>query len=49
MKNMKTTNNTKLVYTYKLTDGISTIKGGLNVLINMNYPADIIADAKLCG
>jgi hypothetical protein len=49
MKNMKTTNNNKLVYTYKLNDGISTIKGGLNVLINMDYPADIIADAKLCG
>jgi hypothetical protein len=39
----------KLIYHYKLKKGISHVQGGINVLINMNYPADIIEQAKLCG
>ena len=44
-----TTVDQKLVYHYKLKKGISHIQGGIQVLINMNYPADIIEQAKLCG
>ncbi len=29
-------------YTYKLVNGISTVKGGLKVLSDMNYPNEII-------
>lgn len=29
-------------YTYKLDKGISTVKGGISVLCDMNYPAEII-------
>jgi hypothetical protein len=49
--NMKTIVNheSKLLYTYKLTTGISDIYGGINVLIDMDYPSDIIKNAKLCG
>ena len=49
--NMKTLVNhqNKLIYTYKLTNGISDIYGGINVLIDMDYPSDIIKNAKLCG
>ena len=32
----------KIKYTYKLDKGISTVKGGINVLTDMNYPAEII-------
>jgi DNA mismatch repair ATPase MutS len=47
---MKTlTNNNKLIYTYKLSNGISDMYGGISVLIDMNYPDDIINTAKLCG
>jgi hypothetical protein len=28
----------KLVYKYKLTEGISEVKGGVTVLKEMNYP-----------
>lgn len=37
-------NKTKnqIVYTYKLQDGISVVKGGINVLRDMNYPTEII-------
>lgn len=39
---MKTTfENNKLVYNYKLIDGISTIKGGMTILKNMDYPDEI--------
>lgn len=34
--------NNKLIYTYKLADGISEVKGGINVLADMNYPTEII-------
>jgi len=40
---MKTTNkNDKLHYTYKLSKGISTIKGGMQVLKTLDYPSSII-------
>jgi len=33
-------------YTYKLQPGISTIKAGISILDNMNYPKDIIENAN---
>jgi len=36
--------NNELIYTYLLEEGISNIKGGLNVLKQMNYPKEIIED-----
>jgi len=35
-------NNNKLIYTYKFETGISEVKGGINVLTDMNYPQEII-------
>ena len=50
MKHMKTiTQKNKLIYTYKLTNGLSTIHGGIHVLMDMGYPTDIIQNARLCG
>jgi hypothetical protein len=37
--------NEKIHYTYKLKSGVSTVKGGINVLIDMNYPREIIDSA----
>lgn len=34
--------NNKLLYRYKLAEGISEIKGGITVLTEMNYPKEII-------
>ena len=34
--------NNKIIYTYKLDIGISEVKGGINVLVDMNYPKEII-------
>lgn len=34
--------NNKLIYTYKFEPGISEVKGGINVLTDMNYPKEII-------
>lgn len=34
--------NNKIKYTYKLEHGISEVKGGINVLKEMNYPKEII-------
>jgi hypothetical protein len=34
--------NNKLEYLYTLKKGISTVKGGINVLYEMNYPTEII-------
>ena len=34
--------NNKIEYKYLLLEGISTIKGGINVLSDMNYPKEII-------
>jgi DNA mismatch repair ATPase MutS len=33
-------------YLYKISDGISTIKGGLKVLRDLDYPAEIVDNAK---
>jgi DNA mismatch repair ATPase MutS len=35
-------NGEKIKYTYKLDKGISEVKGGINVLTEMNYPKEII-------
>jgi hypothetical protein len=35
----------ELIYKYKLVEGISKVKGGLNVLQKMNYPKEIIDGA----
>jgi len=47
-KSMKTLvkNNNLPVYTYKLENGISNIKGGVSVLTNLNYPTNIINTTK---
>jgi NADP-dependent 3-hydroxy acid dehydrogenase YdfG len=51
LENIKTIQNCKMVsekmnnkikYTYILKNGISEIKGGINVLTEMNYPKEII-------
>jgi energy-coupling factor transporter ATP-binding protein EcfA2 len=34
--------NNKIVYSYTLKEGISEVKGGINVLSDMNYPQEII-------
>jgi len=34
--------NNKIIYTYKLKCGISDLKGGINILTEMNYPKEII-------
>jgi DNA mismatch repair ATPase MutS len=35
-------NNKRIIYTYKMVPGISEVKGGINVLTNLNYPKEII-------
>lgn len=37
----------KLVYKYKLVDGISEVKGGIAVLTAMDYPKEIISNTNL--
>jgi DNA mismatch repair ATPase MutS len=32
----------RLEYLYQLRKGISSVKGGINVLYDMNYPSEII-------
>jgi DNA mismatch repair ATPase MutS len=32
----------KIRYSYKLTKGISEVKGGISILTDMNYPKEII-------
>ena len=40
---MKTvTKNGNPIYTYKIVNGISTVKGGVSVLKDLNYPSNII-------
>ena len=34
--------NNKLIYKYKIAEGISEVKGGVTVLTEMNYPKEII-------
>ena len=36
----------KLEYKYKIIEGISKIKGGVNVLKDLNYPDEIIENTK---
>jgi DNA mismatch repair ATPase MutS len=33
-------------YLYKIADGISTIKGGLKVLRDLDYPTEIVESAS---
>ena len=40
-------NGNKLIYSYKLAPGISEVKGGINVLTEMNYPKEIIDNSIL--
>ena len=40
--------NHKLNYFYTLKEGISEVKGGINVLAEMNYPKEIIESAINC-
>jgi DNA mismatch repair protein MutS len=41
--NMVTSNvDDKLIYTYKLAEGISEVKGGIKVLTEMDYPKEIL-------
>ena len=40
-------NGNKIKYTYQLSKGISEIKGGINVLTEMNYPEEIIKNTIL--
>jgi hypothetical protein len=37
----------KIEYTYLLKKGISSVKGGFQVLRDMNYPSEIIQDTHL--
>lgn len=37
-----TIENNKMIYNYKLIDGISSVKGGMTILKNMNYPNEIV-------
>jgi hypothetical protein len=39
--------NNKLNYLYILKSGISEIKGGINVLTEMNYPIEIIENSLI--
>jgi hypothetical protein len=39
----------KIKYTYKLDAGISEVKGGINVLTEMNYPPEIISNTILAS
>jgi hypothetical protein len=41
------TTNNDFKYTYKLEEGISTIKGGIKVLKDLKYPEEIIEDTTL--
>lgn len=41
--------NNKLLYLYNLKQGISEVKGGINVLTEMNYPKEIIDETIKCN
>ena len=44
---MKIENNeNKLVFTYKLVEGINSTKGGVNVLKQLDYPENIISNTE---
>jgi DNA mismatch repair ATPase MutS len=40
--------NNHIIYKYKIAPGISEVKGGINVLTNLNYPKEII-DGSMNG
>ena len=40
--NILSDSNNKFIYTYKLNSGISNVKGGINVLKDLDYPEEII-------
>ena len=40
--------NHKLKYYYVLNKGISEVKGGINILTEMNYPKEIIDETINC-
>lgn len=42
IENVDSSTHTNFKYTYKMLSGISTIKGGIKVLIDLNYPQEII-------
>jgi len=44
--NLHMTTSIDGVYLYKIADGISTIKGGLKVLRDLEYPSEIVDNAK---
>jgi len=39
--------DSKIYYKYKITNGISEIKGGINILTDMNYPKEILENTIL--
>jgi DNA mismatch repair ATPase MutS len=41
-----TKSNNKIHYSYSMKEGISNVKGGINVLCDMNYPKEIIHNTK---
>tara|TARA_Y100000389_G_scaffold204611_1_gene258331 strand:+ start:304 stop:1380 length:1077 start_codon:yes stop_codon:yes gene_type:complete len=46
MKMCVTKNEDDFVYSYKMKPGISIVKGGVKVLIDLNYPQDIVKNTK---
>ena len=44
--NINIKKNKEFEYTYKLIEGISTVKGGVKVLRELNYPENIISDTN---
>jgi DNA mismatch repair ATPase MutS len=48
METIKDKNNDKkFSYTYLLKKGISSVRGGIKVLEDMNYPSEIIVNSSL--
>ena len=43
---VKMTDDDKPIYSYKINKGISKIKGGISILRDLQYPDDIILEAK---
>ena len=47
MTTHSSTINNDFKYTYKMVEGISTIKGGIKVLIDLDYPKEIIDNTHM--
>lgn len=45
--NLHMSTSSEGVYLYKIAEGISTIKGGLKVLRDLDYPAEIVDNARM--